>query len=619
MNKPTANTFLFYSTFLLCLVLLIPQGFVHGFSRGIDPSWGIATHLAFKKNYIFGIDYVFTLGPLGIFASRNSFESAYFPLALHDLFMLVVISFTLFQGLKNLKNYQLIIPVIATFTLGDWAFRSNLSLLQSFLLLFLIFHSLKNKALLPLFLASILSVVMFYTKLNAGLFALVIFAIHCLYIGFKENRTQELVLGVFSYLLCLSVSLLLLPVSLFEYIESSIEIVKGFHDSMFLPILTQYESQLYFAWVFSIITAITLALKTRSIVSNFQNFIVILFTAMYGYITYKQSFVRADVHTLAFFSYFPLCLCLLHCFLEDSFKRSIGLILCACLVISIYNRPERLSPSYFLERQQSIAKYFKQVSRGIKDTKPKKKYAYPPEFKQIIGNQTVDAVPVDAGAIYHAGMNYSSRPIPQTYQCYNSYLDKLNASFYRGSKAPEFIIFEHGCIDGRYCFADESKTKIAISENYKIKSQLHGKLVLKKKPANKFFRKVAVKQSRKELGQKINIPKDEIHYLSAKIEYSLLGKIRSFLYQPPELEITINTESGKTHSFRAIRPILEGGVLASHFVNSIDDSKSFFESDFSSLDRVSSIQISSKQPWAVEESIKTNLETYNIFKKRAVN
>ncbi|HEU5165402.1 MAG TPA: hypothetical protein VFU29_07675, partial [Chitinophagaceae bacterium] len=75
--------------------MLIPPSFYHRPLEGIDASWNIAIHLAHKYNLIFGKDFVFTYGPLGILYSRHPISVNLFVYLLFDLYFLVTFFFVM--------------------------------------------------------------------------------------------------------------------------------------------------------------------------------------------------------------------------------------------------------------------------------------------------------------------------------------------------------------------------------------------------------------------------------------------------------------------------------------------------------------------------------------------
>ena len=74
---------------------------------------------------------------------------------------------------------------------------------------------------------------------------------------------------------------------------------------------------------------------------------------------------------------------------------------------------------------------------------------------------------------------------------------------------------------------------------------------------------------------------------------SLLGRMRSLLYRAPELKVTFELMEGHKRTFRAVKPIVEGGVLVNKFVHSSRDARAFFRGQIGRLRGVKSITLHS--------------------------
>ncbi len=259
-----------------------------------------------------------------------------------------------------------------------------------------------------------------------------------------------------------------------------------------------------------------------------------------------------------------------------------------------------------------------------------------PTKLNTIGNASVDIVPWEISEIYSNQLNYRPRPSVQSYAAYDLYLDSLNALKYRSKSSPEYIVFSLGTIDDRLPVWDESITKRTLFSHYELdtsdfklpnKTQL---LALKKcvpqadslligslhrytkiycedhesrissECSNRLksidYRNnlaLLLKKRTKPLVQ--NIIREECfdfkmnekllikktnnsQYLYLKTRYTWLGKLQRFLIQPPELMVELEYQNGGKKQFRAIKSILETGVLLNKQVDNNLDFASFLAS-----------------------------------------
>jgi len=65
-----SHTHILHFILFFFVLLLVPPSFYHQPGEGIDSSWNIALHLAYKYHLVFGKDFVFTYGPLGILTTE---------------------------------------------------------------------------------------------------------------------------------------------------------------------------------------------------------------------------------------------------------------------------------------------------------------------------------------------------------------------------------------------------------------------------------------------------------------------------------------------------------------------------------------------------------------------
>ena len=159
---------------LLAFFFLLPDGLFIRPSAGLDPSWAIAINLAFEQGMRFGQDFIFTFGPLGIFATRVPIGVSPLALMVWDAFLLGSIAAVLILALRETRTYlsvflaflaALLFTVVAPFTT---ALINTLFIIY----LFLLIYHLRRGARWALALAVVYCWLIFFTKANMGLPAL---------------------------------------------------------------------------------------------------------------------------------------------------------------------------------------------------------------------------------------------------------------------------------------------------------------------------------------------------------------------------------------------------------------------------------------------------------------
>ncbi|HRX02346.1 MAG TPA: hypothetical protein P5148_04305, partial [Anaerolineae bacterium] len=89
----------------LALLFLLPNDLFIRPSSGLDPSWAIAINLAFERGMRFGEDFIFTFGPLGIFATRLNIGVSTLAMVAWDVFLVGSIATVLTLTLRETRTY----------------------------------------------------------------------------------------------------------------------------------------------------------------------------------------------------------------------------------------------------------------------------------------------------------------------------------------------------------------------------------------------------------------------------------------------------------------------------------------------------------------------------------
>ena len=77
---------------------------------------------------------------------------------------------------------------------------------------------------------------------------------------------------------------------------------------------------------------------------------------------------------------------------------------------------------------------------------------------------------------------------------------------------------------------------------------------------------------------KIDLPRDQ-PVIWAQIEWStsLLGKLRELLYKPAEVSIQLNSDTGRTKSFRLVEPLARASFIISPLFHDATDVVNFLK------------------------------------------
>jgi hypothetical protein len=617
--------FLFFFT-----LLLVPPSFYHRPVEGLDASWDIAIHLAYKYHLVFGKDFVFTYGPLGILHSRHPISINLFVYLSFDLYFLG----TLFFVMKKIFASHFSIGLVFFIFLGIiTTMYESFEVWFFFFFLFYLFSFLKESdKRIYLAQAILLSLILFYFKMGLGMIVILIFLAIITYLFIRKKINYKVFLSIiFLYILCIGLSAILLHVDLKGYITTGLYLINGYNDSMFTNIDSVYFTFIIKALSIILIIAmwiiyrIFVSFRKKEFIKNSDEIVVYGVLALAMYIFFKLGFVRGEGHFHVFFKGAILLSPFLYLYSRRGIQRKIARV-CSWLVLIIsfwamknvpgsYRPYSRIKNLSFLPiKLEEIKNYV----RGIVDYN--KALAASDnldrednELKKIIGNATIDIIPFEISRIYFYGLHYNPRPVIQSYAAYNEYLDNLNYQKYMSAGAPDYILFSLNSIDGRFPFFDESKTKLALLDRYRIVGEFKGDLILKKKTTKSIVLSKEVEVINLTFGQDISVRKtNDLQYSRFIIDYSNWGKLRRFFYKPPELKITFTLENGETRTFRAIKPILAEGVLVNKYIDAWQEFQFLMQSKGLLNSNIKKIRIG---PDSIHSGFKDNIKMVTTYYK----
>lgn len=590
------RTILRIALFILSFILILPRVLFNSPGTSLDGSWQLALHMAYQRGFIFGRDFIFTYGPLGIIQTRLPVGGVQNVILAADLFIYGNIIGLGIWAFKNFRSSFLwIIITFVSFIMSVAIYFMEPAIVLYILSLVYTCLYLERGSLYLLILASLCSIFVFYVKLNLGLCAFVIVIAGVIWrfvLGEKYSRTFSHVFISSSLLL---ISILLIPVDFPLYLRASIEIASGYNEAMGISVPD-------FEWLINPALIIWGLFILFGLV-NFKNvFQRSNFPFLYGasllsiFLLFKQSFVRADEHVYAIFEYAPILALVVLLF---SFrKKSSWSLLIGVMSVSIFVSWDRLWPDQPLRKIDEIKKYFSSIGGEEYVSKYKGDVPLasqlPSEFVSAIKDSSVDSIPWDIASLFYNNLNYLPRPVIQSYSAYTSYLDGFSAEKYLSKSGPEFVIFFNGCIDGRYCWFDETKVKTSLMSNYEVKDFKGGKILFQRAKSQKKFRIETIKKGEGKVGEPVEVPVSEDPLLwTPNLKTTLSGTLQKIFFKPDAFRVRLKLEDGTTKRYGGILPILKGGVFVDHYVENTDEAKEYLSGKRDVLKQISSITIGS--------------------------
>jgi hypothetical protein len=597
------NSFWLKFTYLLFLIILLFPYYriSEPVLTGLDNSWKIALEMAYQKGFIFGKDIIYTYGPLGRLIQRVAIGTSHFELFLFDVFCFANIAFLLYMFLpKPLHLFQLFIHFILFLLVssiyGEWV---------GFVLFYICIFSgllfLQKQQHWYLVHALAMGIINFYIKANYGIIALGFIFILLIY-SFVSKRLslQHLIIYIVGSSVFLLLLAFILKTEILTYFFSSIQIIKGYNESQSFFPANRLKIVVSSYFVFGLFLLFFFSFTVRQIIkksfslSAFDDFFVLSCVGVCLFVLLKYAFVRADEgHLSSFVRNAPLLFLLLFFFGNGKWLKLCGwsLILFNLVSYLLFYQPVFGKITFPIidnlrTKNYILSEYFKDI---FKKNTPHYNYTYPKNVLDIIGNKTVDLVPNETSEIYLNKLNYNPRPIIQSYQAYNEYLDKKNQEKYLSATAPDFVIFGIESIDNKYAVGDETMTLVALLQRYEPIKVWQNRLLLKKKEQTKTLKLVKKSSAVWEMGKSFPlnsvIKADSSNHkllsiIKVKTTYNWFGKLLNLFFQPPHLNIEIVTSKGEKTIYRTVPILLNKGLIVNAKMDDVVAVKQFFETGF---------------------------------------
>ncbi|MBS1779359.1 MAG: hypothetical protein JST70_08530 [Bacteroidetes bacterium] len=567
---------------------------------GLDVSWEMTLNYALSKNWVWGKDIIYTYGPLGFLGTRAGFGISKWAFLAFDVFF-VANMFCMFRDfLRASTNKWLATVILFAFTIVmESSHRTDISWVITLFSFYWMYNSYKEAKYGYFLLACINITLGFYLKLNAGLVGIIFLLGHLvnLYV-FKKTDVKKIGVVLLSLTCMLGFGAYALHVSLAGYLKGAIEIIKGYNSIMFIDqdVYSVQENNVallfYIMLGFIVVYIIALA-KERKFSEIYYSLLVFAYMFLLG----KQARLRNDfIHYFEFFSYIPVVFLMgnfLHLFRKNQ-KPILAFILVFTMLSLIYTseRPKRsineaISRRYSLDSSWFRLKHYSDVYF----LKNKDKRFIPTHVLSRIGKHSVDIFPWDSEYLIENGLNYQPRPVFQSFSAYTDHLEQINYKKYL-NKAPDYIIYDYESIDDRYPYNDDLLVNFFICKNYSFvdsfTSNGRWRAVLERKP---FAQPLKIVEQGAQL-YKINedIPVEKAKMIKMQFGLNNVGKLQSFLYREPVLNLKMTRANGYSVTYRVSREMLKAGIMVDRWVNGSEDYVKYL-TDRDLLDAFKSVRV----------------------------
>ncbi|GHT49530.1 hypothetical protein AGMMS49982_03180 [Bacteroidia bacterium] len=206
----------------------------------------------------------------------------------------------------------------------------------------------------------------------------------------------------------------------------------------------------------------------------------------------------------------------------------------------------------------------------------------PPAFLDNAKDKTIDIIPWDIALLWAYDLNWTPRPVIQSYSAYTPMLDSINAQHFKDSKAPDNIIYSYKSIPGRYPLFDEPMVFRTLLENYDVQT-VDDYLILQHRLEKITRHYTPVNQGVCPVGTVVDVPQlpGQHIYCNIDIRQNFFGKLINILYKPGYIYIRFFVKGqSEPIEYRFIRRLGTDGLFVSKYVADLTDICSVFEESY---------------------------------------
>ncbi len=320
------------------------------------------------------------------------------------------------------------------------------------------------------------------------------------------------------------------------------------------------------------------------------------------FLAWKEGFVRADVHVVVFFVYAFVLAALLPAFLgldwvpegkvserekitpelvgRTRFRRRTLMLGASCMFLSlapfaIYKSDFRAAVrNGLIARNRDAFNAFARPATFKVELESQleamRRLADLPQMRAAVGSDSVGAMSLDQDLAILNGLNYVPHPVFQNYSAFAPPLQRLNTAFFNSSKAPRYLLWRAGSIDGRFPTLDDGEVLLRLLTDYSLVMEEKGMMLWEHKSApGKSYCLADAREMTGSLEQWVPVP-SEPTWLQIECRPTLPGTVQSLLWRCSELRFEVQLDNGAIRNYRLLPGNARSGFVISPFLYSSD-------------------------------------------------
>ncbi len=325
-------------------------------------------------------------------------------------------------------------------------------------------------------------------------------------------------------------------------------------------------------------SVLLLLLNRRLFTSGISGLCLLTGLALLLYLGFKEGFIRYDFGHLptaagiAAMSGWGVLLCG-PLAIEPVFSL-LAMLICWGVIIQAYTAPGLAQFIHMLETPYSMA------ARGVLarldgELDPARSYA--DSLMEIRARQPLPALQgptdlysYDQAALFAAGLDWSPRPVFQSYSAWTPPLLRINAAHLLGADAPQNIVFSVQPIDRRFPALEDGASWPLLLSRYHFTGYAGAAAILQRRSAAGRFQLQPLFTGQYPMDRRVALPKPAGSILWAEIEIrpTLAGRIVNLVYKLPLLYLSLQYPGGGSETYRYIEGMGETGFVIAPTVGS---------------------------------------------------
>jgi len=362
--------------------------------------------------------------------------------------------------------------------------------------------------------------------------------------------------------------------NLYPYLRRSVDLASAYGDSMGLD-----ESWTLFIWGagFALLSALFIYTSWRALRERAFAAAACGYLAFSLFAIWKEAFTRADYaplggHVFGLFAYVLILAPVLPGLLFPGrrwhwFDASAIAVLAA---LASFDRPILDScPRIVWERFRGNARALGRLGELPQEWQDWYQRACAgvqlPAVRAAVGTGTVDVYDFDTSIAFMNGLNLDSRPIFQGFTAYTPSLEGWNLRFYQSGRAPEFLLWNNDQVDNRYPGQDDAMLIAALVGHLEPLLEEGGYGLFRRSgpiPRKPPERRLLMSRTVR-LSEEVVLPPagDRAIWLRANAVPNNLGRLRSLVYKPAEIDLSTTDDSGRSNVWRLVPRIARDGLI----------------------------------------------------------